>query len=249
MWQENVGLEPWPLTAAVTQCLLDLPSSSSKGESEPRLVKPVTLALQELIVRGAFSFDLERRRFRRPHLHLEPQHSPPLPESLAPLDEALRPHMPGELVDVLKASRLNRHAVLEGMWQALVAAISARGLVEHTERALGPLNFQRWKRSPAGDVVADGADRHLVRLQALEWEEESDPRSAARALADAGAIALMVPVALPALIRLRRRSREVGDGLGMADSFDSVPEDGMEALRAVDSAVGDADAGSTTAGF
>lgn len=47
--------QQWPLTAAATQTLLDLQLSSAPGGGKlETLAPPITLALQELIVRGAY---------------------------------------------------------------------------------------------------------------------------------------------------------------------------------------------------
>ena len=56
----------WPLTAAATQTLLALPPSSApKGAKRPKPKDAVKLALKELILRGAFRIQIEKRRMRK----------------------------------------------------------------------------------------------------------------------------------------------------------------------------------------
>ena len=243
--------QQWPLTAAATQTLLAIAASASpKGAGAPAPKEVVKLALKELLVRGAYRIQIEKRRFGKAKVTLYPQQAASLPWPLATFDGALRPHTPGEIGSVIKMARKYRKTLIKDVGELFLGELTQRDLVEQrTEKALGIFSTTRWRRTASGDAWAATAAQHVQRLQGLPSEAESDPNSAARAAAAAGALALMVPVALAVLARLRRRSRRHGGDLDMdfvylsdgaafdpfdsvGDLFDSALEGGIDGIDA-----------------
>jgi len=209
--------QQWPLTAAATQTLLALPPASSpKGANAPPPKDAVKLGLKELIVRGAYRLQIEKKRFGKTKVTLMPGTRPDLPGPLATFDGALRPHTPGEIGSVIKKARKGRTTLIKDVGELFLGELTERGLVEQrTQKTFGIFSSTKWWRTPSGDAWAATAVQHVERLQGLPQEASSDPQAAARAAAAAGALALMVPVALAALFRLRRRSRRHGGDLDM----------------------------------
>ena len=247
----------WPLTAAATEILLALPlSSAPKGGSAPDPKDAVKLALKELILRGAFRIQIEKRRLRKDKVTLLPgQASAPLPATLAQFDSALRPHTPDQVAKVVAAARRGNPKLIKEVGDLFLQELVGWGLVEAMhEKVLGLFSRTRYRRTASGDAWAASASQHVARLQALPDEAESQPQTAAQAAAVAGVLVLMVPAALSAIFRLRRRGRRFGGDLdldfgyvgfdlfdGVGDMFDSALEGGLDGLDAgvdaVDSAL------------
>ena len=247
----------WPLTAAATQILLELPlSSAPKGGPAPEPKDAVKLALKELILRGAYAIQIQKRRFRKDKVTLLPgQASAALPGTLAQFDSALRPYAPDEIGKVIAGARRARPKLIKDMGELFLEELVTWSLVEAVhDKVLGLFPRTRYRRTASGDAWASSATQHVARLQALPQEAESQPQTAAQAAAVAGALVLMVPAALAAIFRLRRRSRRLGGDLdlsfgyldfdlfdGVGDMFDSALDGGLDGLDAgidaVDSAL------------
>ena len=251
------GSQQWPLTAAATQILLELPlSSAPKGGPAPAPKDAVKLALKELILRGAYSIRIEKRRLRKDKVTLLPgQPSSPLPDTLLQLDFALRAQTPGEIGFVVSQARRRYPSLVKDVGRQFLEELESRGLVEAVrDKVLGLFNRTRWRRTASGDAWAATAGQYVARLESLPSEAESQPQAAAQAAALAGALVLLVPAALASVFRLRRRSRHFGGDLdldfdhvsfdlfvGVGDMFDGAFEgalDGIDAgVDAVDSAL------------
>lgn len=259
----------WPLTAAGTVILLSLPgSSAAKGARAPAAKDAVKLGLKELILRGAYRIRIERKRLGRDKVILIPEHQPPLPPALARFDWTLRQHTPGEIAAVIRTARRRQPRLIADLGSLFLTELSTRGLI--TQRAAKVLMIfptVRWRRTDSGDAWALAADQHLQLLRALPPEVDRQPWWAARTAAAAGALVLLVPAALAALGRLRRRSRRHGGDVDLTflyvnddhggvhfdpfdavgHLFDSVFQDGFDSFDGLDNAmasvVGSIDAG------
>lgn len=203
----------WPLTAAATQMLLDLPPSNAKRGGQPNAKVAVKLGLKELIVRGAYRISIEQKR-RRSEVTLYAQDAAGLPPSLSGFHSALRPHTPGEISEVLRRARKSNRNLIRDLGNLFRDELAGLGLVEERrEKMLGIFGVERWRRTASGDAWAGTASQHRARLEGLPAEIDQDPQSAARAAAVAGALALLVPAALASIGRLRRRMRRYGGDL------------------------------------
>jgi len=244
----------WPLTAAATQTLLALPPSSApKGAKPPKPKDAVKLALKELILRGAFRIQLEKRRMRKDKVILLPGDASGLPESLAFFDLYLRRYTPNEISMVVKGACQVNTTLIRDIGASFLEQLVEKGLAEPVkDKVLGLFPRTRWRRTATGDAWAASATEHVARLEALPGEAESNPETAATAVAAAGALVVMVPAALAAVARLRRKlSRHGGhvhvayggdddfdvfDGVG--DMFDSAFEGDLDAgVDSIDSAL------------
>lgn len=260
MYVAAVRTRQWPLTAAATQLLLALPASDAKPRGMPPPKQTVKLGVKELIVRGAYRIYIEQGRRRSTKVTLIPQRRPALPPSLHSFDAALRPWTPAEIKEVIKKARKANSTLIEDLGELFQSELADRGLIAETRRkALGLFPTAKWARTPSGDSWAATGAQYLQRLESLPVEMESDPQSAARVAAIAGALTLMVPMAMASVARLRRRRSSRGGDLNMnflyvagddfsgdagedptgfdpfdavGDLFDSVLEGGLDSLDA-----------------
>jgi len=222
---EGERIEQWPLTAAATQSLIDLPPSTSKGGHAPEASRYLKLAIKELILRGAFAVELDSRRFGKAKVALVPKDRPALPDSLALVDRYIRPHAPGDVATVLKNARRSDPVRAEEIDRAFLGELVAHGLAEEREdKVFVIFTARRWRRTVSGDAWAGDAERHIERFQALD-AETGDPEGSARVAAEGGAIALLAPGALGNLARLQSRSRR--DGVDYAAAWMFVPATGI----------------------
>ena len=97
-------IEQWPLSAPATRMLLDLPASdAAKGAAAPAAGEAFKLVIKELALRGAYSIELNSRRFGKAKVALVPRDLPPLPSSLAQADALIRADAPGDVKSVIKS--------------------------------------------------------------------------------------------------------------------------------------------------
>ena len=167
----------WPLTAAATHVLLELPASSApKGGSAPAPKDAVKLALKELILRGAYEIRIEKRRLRQDKVTLWPGQAANLPERLAQFDFWLRPHTPNVIGKVIKGACQRNDTLIKDVGDSFFEEIVARGLVEQVhDKVLGLFPRTRWRRTASGDAWAASAAEHVARMEALETEAEQAP--------------------------------------------------------------------------
>ena len=220
----------WPLTAAATQLLLALPPAGIKGRQAPPVGEAFKLGLKELLQRGAFRLDVTPapEAWRGNYVTLYPAGPVQLPDSLAALDGWLRPFTPDLIDGVIRSARRWNPQLMNQVREWFIWELSQRGLIErYQHKALGLFSQNVMRRTAAGDAWAATAWQYQQRLQALPWEVESDPGSAASAAAAAGALALMVPVSLAALAKLHRRRHHWGGGADWEDDFVYVTDDSM----------------------
>ena len=213
----------WPLTAAATQMLLAVPASNAKPLGLPAPKDSVKLGLKELIVRGAYRVDIDQGRWVSKKVTLLPQEPPALPRALERFDAALRPWAPAEIGDVIKRARKANPKLIAELGELFQAELSDLGLIASQKgKVLGLFPVTKWSRTASGDAWAATGAQHLDRLASLPVEVESDPQSAARVAATAGALTLMVPAAMAAVARLHRRGGSRGLAMGFPHSEEAV---------------------------
>jgi len=243
-------VEQWPLTAAATNVLLELPSPDAKrGKGSADAGEAVKLALKELLLRGAYRIEVEERRLRSAKISLMPVEQSELPRSLAGFDDLIRPQTPDEISNVIAKSRKANSGMFERAGQLFLDELAERDLAScRTERLLfGLMKAQRWRRTASGEAWAADARAHLDQLEALpvlDPDDESRVDDAGRALATAGALGVMVPGGIAQLAMLDQLLRRRGDdstSYAFAPTDGGTPFDPIESAGGlVDSAIGDA---------
>lgn len=202
-------IEQWPLTAAATRILLDLPeSASAKGAAPPDVSSTFKLALKELILRGGYGIETNSRRFGKARLAIVPRDLPRLPLSLAQADALLRADTPGDVKSVIKNARKRHPALGSTLRDLFLEELVGHGLAEERQERGLLQRKTRWRRTAAGDAWAEDARRHLERFEALD--PEGDPLDGARVAGEAGSVTLLSPDGLAGLGRLQARSRSRG---------------------------------------
>jgi len=172
----------------------------------------VKVAVKELLLRGALTMEVERRRFGRDRVTLSAGRGPgELPLPLARLHHALAPQLPGEIQQVVKAARAQNPQLVLEVGSGACAELSERGLIEQLPfKRLGLFSSKGWVRTTSGEAWARAGAGHLDRLRGLGREMESDPDSGMQAAAAAGPMLVMVPAAMGPVAREDRRRRDEG---------------------------------------
>ena len=249
----------WPLSAPATRLLLSLPPAGAKPRRLTPDSEPIKLALKELLVRGAFTMEVEERRRGRDRVTLSAGKSPgSLPPPLARLDAALRPLLPGELKEVLKAARAHNPMLVKDVDSATRSELTQRRLIdEHDVKRFGLFPARAWSRTASGDAWATTGAEHRERLSTLDRDLRETPDAGAEAALAAGSMAVLVPAAMGPIALEHRRRQESGAAYaggggetggdagggdfnvfqGVGDLFDSVLAGGMDSLDAGISAV------------
>jgi hypothetical protein len=202
-------VEQWPLSAAATRMLLDLPpSGAEKGAAAPAAGEAFKLVIKELALRGAYGIELNSRRFGKAKVALVPRDLPPLPSSLAQADALIRADAPGDVKTVIKNARKRHPALGANLRDIFLEELAEHGLAEEREERALIRRKPRWRRTASGDAWAADAQAHLERFEAID--PDGDPRAGARVAAEAGPVALLSPGGIAGLGRLQTRAQAQG---------------------------------------
>jgi len=192
--------------------LLALPEAGARPRRLRSDSDPVKVALKELLLRGALTMEVERRRLGRDRVTLSAGTDPgELPLALARLHRALGPQLPGEIQQVVKAARAQNPQVVLEVGSGACAELSERGLIDQLPfKRLGVFSSTGWVRTVSGDAWARAGGEHLDRLRGLDREINADPDGGMQAAAAAGPLLVMVPAAMGPVARETRRRRNDG---------------------------------------
>jgi len=212
---EQTGAQ-WPLTAAATGMLLDIPSANARRGWVPDEKAAAKLALKELIFRGSLRVAVERRRRRdRVTLTLGPEVVVPTP--LKHFNRQIRRKAPGDVKEVVRAAAKLNYQLFRRVEQKARDELTGRELIEQREeRRLRLFSSDRWVRTAAGDAWASDAEAHLARLERLSPAAERDPAEAVAVAVAAGAVVVLVPAALGPLERVRHSGGYAGSAVPAA---------------------------------
>ena len=143
----------WPLSAAATRLLLELPPAGSRPRPSRAGTDPLKLVLKELLARGVLTMNVKHRSGGERVILGAGEQPDSLPTPLWRLDDGLRRHLPGEVGQVLKqARRRNPHLIEEIANGTRDELVEHRLIEQHSFRRLGLVRAQGWTRT--GRVTA-----------------------------------------------------------------------------------------------
>ena len=174
----------WSLTAPATVILVALPPAGGVPLPMGAGPAPVTVALQELLQRGALTLDVVRDGVMLTEATIGPGVDPgDLPPALGDLRRSLLPFTPGAARYVLTKAHRRNPLLATDVRRAARRELTDGGLIEeHPARRFPRRRPAGWTRTEAGDALAsEGADR-LERLRQRQDEVDKDSEGGIAAL-------------------------------------------------------------------
>lgn len=179
-----MGEGTWPLSAPAASILISLPGSGSDPQPLSADAAPVKVALQELLACDALTLEVVRDGVLLTEATLGPGTEPDaLSRPLNELYRSVRPLTPGALKDVLTKAHRRNPAMTTDVRRAARGELVDRGLIEEESvRRLGRRHASGWRRTGAGDDLAEAASACLERLRRLQDEVDRDSEGGIEAL-------------------------------------------------------------------